>query len=318
MDRPSDSGRLHVGVLAHGEKRLGTDVEGLRHALDERGRADAPFEVVPSASRAHDAVERLLEHGVDRVLVWGGDGTTRRCIHTLVERDVHDVSVGLLPAGTANLLARNLDVPIDLDGALDVALGQRTVAIDIGVIGDAHFAVAGGVGLDADLVRANDEGRIKERLGRLGHLWSALRVLPATLTGATVTVDGQTFHEGPVSTVMMSNVATSLGGLRSFPDADPADGRLHVGVVWARTRRQWARLALDIVRGNPPDPDLASRTTGTAVDVSLETERRWQVDGSDRDAGRVFSCRLLPRRIPVCVPSDGAARPRSEEPGPGT
>ena len=49
------------------------------------------------------------------MLVWGGDGTVRRCIQTLIDDDL-DASIGILPAGTGNLLANNLGIPIEVRG----------------------------------------------------------------------------------------------------------------------------------------------------------------------------------------------------------
>ena len=58
-------------------------------------------------------MRRLLDDGVDRLLVWGGDGTVRRCIDTIVAEGAN-VELAILPAGTANLLARALGIPIEV------------------------------------------------------------------------------------------------------------------------------------------------------------------------------------------------------------
>ena len=106
----------------------------------------------------------MVDDGVDRVLVWGGDGTVRRCIDTIVGDGLDHVSVGILPAGTANLLAKNLNIPIDLEGAVDIALHGEPRAIDVGVMNGEHFAVMGGTGFDALMIKDADDNQLKEQV----------------------------------------------------------------------------------------------------------------------------------------------------------
>lgn len=92
----------------------GDGLEELRAALADADCADPPWREVAKSKKAPPAVKELVEQcGVDRLLVWGGDGTVRRCISTLLRNGYDDVAVGVLPAGTGNLLAHNLGIPID-------------------------------------------------------------------------------------------------------------------------------------------------------------------------------------------------------------
>lgn len=104
-----------VGVIINEGKRLGSGLEELRAALADDGHADPPWYEVPKSKKAPKQVKKLIEDdGVDRLLVWGGDGTLRRCVDTLLNEGYEDVALGFLPAGTANLLALNLGIPEDL------------------------------------------------------------------------------------------------------------------------------------------------------------------------------------------------------------
>src|SRR4051794_33522053 len=103
-----------VGVLVHGQKTLGKQGVGeLRDAMAAAGHADDPWRIVQRSKQAPKQVLQLLDEGIERLLVWGGDGTVRRCIDTIVAAKAQ-VEVGILPAGTANLLAHSLGIPIDL------------------------------------------------------------------------------------------------------------------------------------------------------------------------------------------------------------
>ncbi len=171
--------------------------------------------------------------------MWGGDGTVRRCIHTVVTDKMNDVSLGVLPAGTANLLAKNLQIPTDLAAAVQIAVCGEARPLDVGEMNGKCFAVMGGTGFDAMMIKDADEHRLKERFGRAGYVGATHpqlvgddpRACPSRSTD-------EPWFTGDASCVLTANVGTILGGIEAFPDASPTDGRLEVGVVQARTRRE--------------------------------------------------------------------------------
>ena len=104
-----------VAVVAHAKKTFGGGLGELRDVLEERGFPNPLWYEVAKSRLIPEAARRALDDGADLVLVWGGDGSVQRAIDTLVDTDV---VLGILPAGTANLLATNLGVPKDVRGAL--------------------------------------------------------------------------------------------------------------------------------------------------------------------------------------------------------
>ena len=79
--------------------------------------------------------------------------------------------IGILPAGTANLLASNLGIPSDLPGALDAALHGGDRRLDVGRVNGERFAVMAGAGFDARMIAEADQGP-KDRAGR-AYTWTA-------------------------------------------------------------------------------------------------------------------------------------------------
>ena len=95
---------------------------------------------------------QAVEQGVDLVLAAGGDGTVMACVTGLA---ASDVPLAVLPGGTGNLLALNLDLPSDLDDAVDVALHGDRRQLDVGALdgGADRFVIMSGLGFDAAMLR---------------------------------------------------------------------------------------------------------------------------------------------------------------------
>ncbi len=291
----------HIGVVAHCEKTLGKGLEELRSQLADAGFADPPWYEVSKSKQAPAKVRKLLEEGIDRLIVWGGDGTVRRCIDTIVHEDA-DVSLGILPAGTANLLAHGLGIPIDLHDALQVALHGATRAVDIGLINKEAFAVMAGTGFDALMIRDAEDG-MKDRIGRLAYVKTGLSNLDTAGAEVTIEVDGRKWFSGRAACVLVGNMGKILGGIEAFPDAQCDDGLLDIGVVTAQKRTDWLRLGIRAVTGHVDASPLAEMTQGKRFKIRLDRTLPWELDGGDRPRANKFSVKVLPQRLPICVPT---------------
>jgi len=292
-----------VGVIVNRGKSLAGDgLEALRAALADNGCADPAWREVARSREAPDAVRELVDHhGVDRLLVWGGDGTVRRCITTLLSAGRDDVAIGVLPAGTGNLLATNLDIPVDLRRAVDVALHGTPQPIDVGVVnGDQYFAVMAGAGFDALLIAEADDSGLKDRFGKLGYVWAGVRHRHVSPARARITIDGSTWYTGRATTVIVGNVGRLIGGVPAFPAADPTDGRLDVGVAEVHTLTEWLRLLAAAVTHRVEASPLAEVTTASEITIEFDRTLPWQVDGGDRDRLATFDIRCEPEAICVC------------------
>ena len=294
-----------VGVIVNQGKALaGQGLEELRAALADLDHADPPWREVPKSKKAPPAVIELVEdEGVDRLLVWGGDGTVRRCITALLSAGHDHVTIGVLPAGTGNLLAANLGIPEDLRRAVDVALHGEARPIDVGVVnGDQYFAVMAGTGFDALLIEEADDSGLKDRFGKLGYVWAGVRHRHVSPARARITVDGSPWYTGSATTIVVGNVGRLIGGVTAFPEADPGDGRLDVGVAEVRSATEWIRLFAAALTKRVAASSLAQVTTASDIVIELDRTMPWQVDGGDRDRLARFEIRCEPDAIRVCRP----------------
>ena len=130
-----------------------------------------------------EVTKQALADGADMIIAAGGDGTVRAVAEALQGTDA---SLALLPSGTGNLLARNLELSLDnLDDSIATAFSGRDRDIDLGVVDIERedgsretkaFVVMAGVGLDAKML-ANTNDELKKRVGWLAYVDAIARAL---------------------------------------------------------------------------------------------------------------------------------------------
>ena len=139
--------------------------------------AEVPFEIYESDSPedALRAVRYAAAHGYRAVATAGGDGTVALAMRGTAGTET---PVAILPFGTGNQLALNFGIPISLEDAVKVAVEGVTEQIDLGRIGDEHFALIAGAGLDV----YEFEPEITSSLKKLPHVVLAAHTGSATFT----------------------------------------------------------------------------------------------------------------------------------------
>jgi diacylglycerol kinase family enzyme len=210
-------------------------------------------------------------------------------------------TIGILPAGTANLLAKNLNLPTDdVAAAVRIGLHGARRQLDVGVMNGERFAVMGGTGLDALMIREMGSG-LKDRVGKLGYIYAGAKHLGDQKVRVKVRVDGTTWFKGKATCVLFGNVGTVLGGLTLFTDARPDDGKLEIGVVTAASPLDWGRALGRTVIGDPEKSPFVQVASGRSFDVRLQKKLPYEMDGGDRKPTNRLRVSIEPRAITVCV-----------------
>jgi diacylglycerol kinase (ATP) len=289
-----------VAVVAHSRKSFGGGLPELRRILALEGVTDPLWYEVEKSRRAPKYARRAVAKGADVVFVWGGDGTVQRCIDAVADKDT-DTAVAILPAGTANLLAANLNIPHDLAEAVRLGLHGDRRRLDTGSANGERFTVMAGAGFDARMISDADQGT-KERLGRAAYIVTGIRNLGARRVKATIKVDGKRFFKGKVSCVLAANVGKILGGVEAFPQAQPDDGHLELGVVTARNPVQWARTFGRLATGHPERSPFTKVTRGKKFSIRFDQKVRFELDGGARPASKKLRIKVRPSSVTVCLP----------------
>ena len=221
-----------------------------------------------------------VEAGAQLVLSAGGDGTVTSVARGLAGTGV---PLGVLPLGTGNLLARNLDLPLELDPALEVALCGRARRIDLATAArDGEpargFTVMAGIGFDAAMMTDTPVG-LKRVLGWPAYVVSGAR----HLADAPITVELRLDDDAPVvrraRCVVVGNVGTLQAGLRLLPDAQPDDGVLDLVVLSPRGLHSWVRVVLHLLSRQRSDDKAVERFRARRVTLTTGSPQPAQLDG---------------------------------------
>jgi YegS/Rv2252/BmrU family lipid kinase len=288
-----------VAVIAHAGKSIDGGLPELRHTLARHGVTDPLWAEVPKSRKAPKQVERLLKHDPELVFVWGGDGMAQRCIDTLAGTGT---TVAIIPAGTANLLASNLGIPKDIEGAVITGLHGRRRKIDVVRMNGERFAVMAGAGFDANMINGADGG-LKDKLGRAAYVWTGSKSFRAPPFQAKIKVDGSPWYSGPASCILAGNVGALFGGVRVFADAEPDDGLVELAVVTAEGMAQWARTAARTLTGSPEQSPFFQMTKARKVKVKLDRKVLYEMDGGARTKVKSYRLDVEPGAINICVPN---------------
>jgi diacylglycerol kinase family enzyme/membrane-associated phospholipid phosphatase len=224
--------------------------------------------------------------GADVVAVAGGDGTVRV---VCAEMAGSGVPVGILPAGTGNLLARNLGIPLLMEQAVETVLHGQDRAIDIvSLEGDGlaptRFLVMAGLGLDAAIMGGAPDV-LKRRLGWPAYLVAGARHLRYPAVWMDISVDGAEPVHRLARTVVIGNVGSLQAGIPLLPDAVIDDGLLDVVVIAPRRLVGWVSLAWRVVTRHPRVDERLDRYTGRSVVIVAARASPRQLDGDTVSPG---------------------------------
>ena len=172
--------------------------------------------------QARQFAEKAVSDGFKRVVVAGGDGTVNEVVNGLAESDVE---LGLLPIGTMNVFATELNIPCnDFQKCWEIILAGNVVETDLAKANDRYFAQLGGVGFDAQIVQETSSD-FKNALGPLSYLIKAAQVAGRKPPKLIIEANG-TIQEG--SFVLVGNGRYYGGPFVLFRDAKIDDGLLDI------------------------------------------------------------------------------------------
>ena len=248
---------------------------------------DAIVRPTAAAGDARAFAQQAVEDGCNLVIAWGGDGTVNEAASALVGTGI---PLGIVPAGSGNGLAWDLNLPFEPRAALTLAARGRTQPIDAGQVDDSLFFNIAGVGIDA-VIAARFAERGLRRRGPLAYLQlGSAELLRYRAQTYTLTIAGETLEHHAIL-VAFANGRQYGNRVSIAPGAKIDDGLLEVVIVEPLSTLGIAWRLPSLFRGTlRPGRGVTMRAAAT-LDVKASGPIPFHVDGEPRMGSDQLSVR---------------------------
>ena len=261
---------------------------------------DAQVFVTERQGHARELTKAALARGVVSVLAWGGDGTVNEVASALAFRNA---TLGIIPSGSGNGLARELRIPLDPARAFAVALGGRECRIDAGELDGRLFFNIAGIGLDARVAHCFAADGLARR-GLVRYLTIAARELFTFRSSSyAIVTDGATVRVNALL-VAIANGRQYGNGALIAPAAALDDGRLDVVVVAGRSPFAAILQAPRLFTGQIARAPGVTSVKAVEIEITSDRPVPYHVDGEPFVGGVSIRARSRPSALRVVVPKD--------------
>jgi len=249
-EAPAPPGSGMTGLLINARARRGDRAEAaVLAALKRHGVAPSHVARVKRPRSLTRAVDALLQLGIDRLIVGGGDGT----LSTVAARLAHrPIALGVLPMGTANDFARTLGIPNDLAAAAEIAAAGHVRQVDLARANDAYFLNVASIGMSVSAT-AELSHRIKQRFGGLAYLYAGARAFARHPVFRILVENGPDSIETTAHQFVVGNGRFYGGGVLVARQSTLEDGLLNAYALGTRGRWQLLRTVAMLRLGVPID-----------------------------------------------------------------
>ncbi len=281
--------------------------KSLAQAVDILNGLDFELMTVPIKS-AEQLAEKVKKHAqqIDLVIVGGGDGTLNYVVDSLVEANL---PLGILPLGTANDLARTLDLPLSIPDACRVIAEGHLKYIDLGWVNGKYYFNVASMGLSVHITQKLTQGA-KQRWGAFAYGLTALQVLSQTRPfRATIHLDDHPPIQVKTIQIAVGNGRYYGGGMMVADDATIDDQRLDIYSLELRHWWQIFPLIWAFPQGVQGELPWVRSLQGKTVEILTRQPHDINADGE------IFTqtpaeFRVIPRVLPVFTPKSSSVLPQ--------
>jgi diacylglycerol kinase (ATP) len=311
------------------------DVDDLRAAIAAEPAAADWAETLWYETTEEDPgtgqAKQAIEAGADMVIAAGGDGTIRAVAQELGGTST---SLALLPSGTGNLLARNLDLTLDdLENSIRVAYDGVDRKIDLawaairregGTVERAAYLVMAGFGLDAKMLSNTDE-ELKAKVGWLAYVDAMRKALrDKNRMRMRYRLDGHGARAVSAHTLIIGNCGSLPANILLLPQAAIDDGRFEAVFLRPESAWGWVQIFVKVIWENgvlrrtkwgrkiaSRDVDAVRYVRGRRLDVVLSHPEEVELDGDTFGRAEAFRTWIDAGSLTVRVP-ETEAEPKSD------
>lgn len=230
----------------------------------------------------------------DCVIAVGGDGTVKMVAEELLNSQI---TMGILPAGSANGMATELEIPEDWEQALSIILQGTVKEIDVIRINGKDICIhLGDIGLNALLVRNFEKRGIR---GKLGYALASAKTFMERQR-LEIQIENKRLHVSRNAfMIVLANARMYGTGACINPDGDLSDGFFEVVIL-----RQLSLIELFkmVLRHRPFDPRKTEIIQADNVTITTRKKAHFQIDGEYLGKIKQVKANILPKALKIIVP----------------
>jgi YegS/Rv2252/BmrU family lipid kinase len=274
--------------------------EALKGYLD---KANLKYEIILTKKDENvgEVIRRRLKEGFDLVVAAGGDGTVSAVIDGLMKTSI---PLSILPMGTGNLLAKELNIPLKIEDAVGViSSSPRSKKIDVMKIDKRIFVLNASVGYSPIILRSTTTSE-KNRFGNLAYFVNAIiHLFRLRLRGYEITVDGKVDTSRAVECMVFNAGAVARILYPKGPEVNLYDGHLDVWVLTLKTFLDYFRYPFYAAIGRPGK--LLPPMLSAEHSISIKSKRSMLVQADGDVIGKTpVEIEIIPGALTVLVPEE--------------
>ena len=277
--------------------------ETVREKIESAFRSrDIPFEIYETTGKDNlrQQVRNAVRQGFKLFVVAGGDGTLSGVIDGLVGTQIPLV---ILPTGTWNTVAQIMNIPFQIDQALELVFQDHTIhTVDALEVNQSFFLLSVSAGIGSRTMEGVKRQE-KRHFGKLIDLWKGLKqVLEFRSYLFDVKIDGKT-SKFRASELMVANSASlGLKALQLDPSIRMDDGKLNVCRIYANTIGDYLKLVISMLRGDQK-PNWNVLCVEATKEVEIHCAEKLPVQGDGDIIGRLpVTVKIYPKAIHIVAP----------------
>ncbi|MBF4518702.1 diacylglycerol kinase [Flavobacterium sp. ANB] len=246
------------------------------------------------AKDLHEIQNLYNKYLPERIIVAGGDGTIKMVAEAMEE---HDVIIGILPAGSANGLSVDLNLPVTIEENLKIAFLNHYIEMDMICINGKKSIHLSDIGINADLVKNYEESNLRGFWGYALQAYTTLKDSDEPFT-ATITANNQTV-EHTARIVVIANSQKYGTGVIINPHGTMNDGKFELVILKSLD----IFLLGKIITGNMPidSDDIVIISTDKAT-IKTNHPVNFQIDGEYCGAQSSLDIYILHKQMKIAVP----------------
>jgi len=274
--------------------------EKIEAALQAR---DLPFEIYETTGQEdlRQTIRNAVQKGFQLFISAGGDGTLSGVIDGLVRTNIPLV---ILPTGTWNTVAQIMNIPLQIDPALELVFQDHTIkTVDALQVDKGFFVLSVSAGVGSRTME-DVKRQEKRRFGKLVDLWKGIRQLLEFRSYLfDIKIDGRPTRFRASELMVANSASLGLKVLQLDPSIRMDDGKLNVCRIYANTLGEYFRLAISMLRGDQ-EHNWNIFCLEATKEVEIHCRERLPVQGDGDIIGRLpITVRIVPRAVQIVAPT---------------